>query len=77
LVERLAVDVRAERDCAQYEVFRGVRDPDQVVVLELWANPQALDAHKDLNRSRPSLNAIRELREGDGEREDYVHNRSR
>ncbi|WP_190087258.1 putative quinol monooxygenase [Streptomyces melanogenes] len=43
--ERLAPIVRAEEGCLQYDLHRVVGDPDQFVLVELWASREALAAH--------------------------------
>ena len=45
------------------------------VLLELWKDQAALDAHAKLQAQRPPL--PEGLRLGAGEREDYTHNRTR
>ena len=52
-----------------------VSDPDRLVLLELWKDQAALDAHAKLQAQRPSL--PEGLRLGAGEREDYTYNRTR
>jgi len=37
--------VRQEPGCQQFEVFQSALDPDKLVVLELWDDQAALDAH--------------------------------
>ncbi|HYB42774.1 MAG TPA: antibiotic biosynthesis monooxygenase family protein [Candidatus Methylomirabilis sp.] len=64
-----------EPGCEQFELFRSAADPDRLVLLELWSDQAALDAHARLNRTRPPLRP--ELRSGSGEREDYQYNRTR
>ena len=53
----------------------GVADPDKVVLLELWKDQAALDAHAKLQAQRSPL--PEGLRLGAGEREDYTYNRTR
>ena len=70
--------VQQEPGCQQYEVFQSVLDPDKVVLLELWADQTALDAHAQLNATRPPHLALTDLRaDGIRPREDYVYNRTR
>jgi quinol monooxygenase YgiN len=61
--------------CEQFEVFKSVFDPDTLVLLELWKDQAALDAHAKLQAQRPAL--PEGLRLGAGEREDYTYNRTR
>ena len=56
-------------------MFQGVSDPGKLVLLELWQDQAALDAHAKLQAQRPPLPDG--LRVGAGEREDYTHNRTR
>jgi len=64
-----------EPGCEQFEVFQSVVNPDRFALLERWADQAALDAHAQLNRTRPPLRP--ELRVGSGEREDYEYKRAR
>ena len=66
---------RQDAGCEQFEVFQNVSDPGKLVLLELWKDQAALDAHAKLQAQRPSL--PEGLRLGAGEREDYTHNRTR
>ena len=66
---------RQDAGCEQFEVFQGAIDPDKLVLLELWKDQAALDAHAKLQAQRPPL--PEGLRLGAGEREDYAHNRTR
>jgi quinol monooxygenase YgiN len=45
-----------------------------LVLLERWTDQAALDVHAKLNRTRAALRP--ELRVGNGEREDYLYNRT-
>ena len=47
----------------------------ELVLLELWKDQAALDAHAKLQAQRPPL--PEGLRLGAGEREDYTYNRTR
>ncbi len=64
-----------DEGCEQFEVFQSALNPDKLVLLERWSSQAALDAHGQLQRTRPPLPAG--LRQGDGEREDYQYNRTR
>ena len=64
-----------EPGCEQFEVFQSAVDPDRLALLERWADQAALDVHAKLNSTRPALRP--ELRVGNGEREDYMYNRTR
>jgi len=70
--------VQQESGCQQYEVFQSALDPDTLVLLELWADQAALDAHAQVNATRPPNPALAALRaDGTRPREDYVYNRTR
>ena len=70
--------VQQEPGCQQFEVFQSAMDPDKLVVLELWADQEALDAHAQVNATRPPNPALADLRaDGVRPREDYVYNRTR
>ena len=64
-----------EPGCEQFEVFQSAVDPDRLALLERWADQAALDVHAKLNSTRPALRP--ELRVGNGERDDYMYNRTR
>jgi quinol monooxygenase YgiN len=66
---------RRDAGCEQFEVFQSVSEPDKLVLLELWKDQAALDAHAKLQAQRPSL--PEGLRLGAGEREEYTHSRTR
>jgi quinol monooxygenase YgiN len=66
---------RQDVGCEQFEVFQSVSDPDKLVLLELWKDQAALDAHAKLQTQRSPL--PEGLRLGAGEREDYTYNRAR
>lgn len=68
-------EVMSEPGCEQFEVFQSVVNPDKLAILERWADQAALEAHAQLNGTRPPLRP--ELRAGRGEREDYQYNRTR
>jgi len=59
---------RQDAGCEQFEVFQSIFDPDTLVLLELWKDKAALDAHAKLQAQRPPL--PEGLRLGAGERED-------
>jgi quinol monooxygenase YgiN len=70
--------VQQEPGCQQFEVFQSALDPDKLVVLELWADPAALDVHAQINAARPPHPVLADLRaDGIRPREDYVYNRTR
>jgi len=70
--------VQQEPGCQQFEVFQSTLTPDKLVVLELWDDQAALDAHAQRNATRslnPALAALRT--DGTRPREDYPYNRTR
>ena len=70
--------VQQEPGCQQFEVFQSALDPDKLLVLELWADQAALDAHAQVNAAQPSNPALAALRaDGIRPREDYIYNRTR
>ena len=68
-------DVTQEPGCLQFEVFQSVVNPDQLTLLELWADQAALDVHAKVNATRAPLPPG--LRAEGGSREDYEYNRVR
>jgi quinol monooxygenase YgiN len=77
-MEQRCVEVRREPGCQQFEVFQSGNNPDNLCLLELWADQAALDVHAGVNASRPPNAAMAELRaDGPGSREDYEYNRTR
>ena len=71
-------EVAREGGCQQYEIFRSALDPDRLVMLELWADQAALDAHMALARTQPRPPALAALlAEGGSGREDYEYVRTR
>jgi quinol monooxygenase YgiN len=64
-----------EPGCEQFEIFQSAVNPDKLALLERWKDQAALDAHAQLNTTRPPLRP--ELRVGAGEREDYAYHRTR
>jgi quinol monooxygenase YgiN len=70
--------VQPEPGCQQYEVFQSALAPDKFVLLEIWADQAALDAHAQRNATRPPNAALVALRaDGTRPREDYIYNRTR
>ena len=72
---RCAEVTAQEHGCEQYEIFQSAVNPDKLILMELWTEPADLDAHAELNKTRPPL--ARELFAGVTEREDYTYNRTR
>ena len=68
-------EVMTEPGCEQFEVFQSALDPDKLVLLELWSDQAALDAHGKMNATRAPLPAG--LRGAPGGREDYAYNKTR
>ncbi len=48
----LIAEVKKERGCEQYELFRSLEAPDTLVLLERWSDQAALDAHGVALRAR-------------------------
>ena len=69
------LDVQKEPGCIQFELFQNTLDPDKLVILEHWADEEALAVHSEVNKTRAPINP--DLRAGDAAREDYVYNRTR
>ena len=47
------LSARREPGCEQFELFHSAHEPDTLVVLELWADQAALDAHAERNAANP------------------------
>lgn len=75
LYKTRCAEVIGEPGCEQFEVFQSAVNPDKLVLLERWTDQTALDAHSQLNSTRPPLPS--ELRTGTTAREDYEYNRTR
>ncbi len=68
--------VAEEPGCQQFEVFQSALDPDKLVLLELWEDAAALEAHGKMNATRAPLPSG--LRGSEPPtREDYDYNRTR
>lgn len=66
---------QTEPGCEQFELFQSVHDTDKLIVLELWSDQAALDAHAERNARHPPAIAG-DLRAA-GQREDYTYHRTR
>ncbi len=64
-------DVMQEPGCEQFEVFQSALDSDKLVLLELWTDQAALDAHAKVNATRAPMKEG--LRAGPVTREDYEY----
>lgn len=64
-----------EPGCLQYEVFQSALNPDRLVLLELWPDEAALDAHAKVHATRPPIPD--DMRSGTSGREYYHYNRTR
>ena len=70
--------VQQEPGCQQDESFQSALDPDTLVVLELWTDQAALDAHAQRNATRPPHPALAHLRaDGLRPREASLYHRTR
>ncbi len=67
-------EVMTEPGCEQFEVFQSALDPDKLILLELWSDQAALDAHAKMNATRAPLPGG--LRGPPGGREDYAYNKT-
>jgi quinol monooxygenase YgiN len=63
-------NVVTEPGCEQFEIFRNVRNPDQLVVLERWKDQESLDTHLAHNKLRPPVPLGLRLEK---DREDYQY----
>ena len=63
-----------EPGCEQFELFHSAHDPDKMVVLELWADEAALEAHAVRTAANPPT--IAPGLRASGGREDYVFERT-
>lgn len=63
-------EVQREPGCLQYDLFQNIQQPDKLVLLERWSDEASLQAHAELNRSRPPLGA--ELRAGPSTQERFL-----
>jgi quinol monooxygenase YgiN len=68
-------EIMKEPGCEEFEIFQSAVSPDKLALLERWTDQAALDAHLQLNSTRPALPPG--LRVGATEREDYAYNRTR
>ena len=62
-----------EPGCEQFELFHSAHEPDKMIVLELWADQAALDAHAERNAANPP--SIPPGLRASGAREDYQFDR--
>lgn len=57
VLQTLSREVRQEGGCEQFEIYQSTERPDQLALLELWADEAAQKAHSDLNRKRGNASA--------------------
>jgi quinol monooxygenase YgiN len=70
--------VQQEPGCQQCEVLQSALKLDTLVVLECWDDQAALDAHAQVNITRPPHSALADLRaDGVRPREDDAYHRTR
>jgi quinol monooxygenase YgiN len=69
-------EVMTEPGCLQFEVFRSALDPDKLVLLELWEDEAALEAHRKINATRAPLPSGLRAEGGTFAREDYVYGKT-
>jgi quinol monooxygenase YgiN len=67
-------EVMSEPGCEQFEAFQSALDPDKLVLLELWRDEAALEAHRQAGAARAPLPAG--LRGPPGGREDYQYSKT-
>ena len=48
----LAQEVRQESGCEEFELYQSTERPDQMALLEMWADEATLKHHAELNRQR-------------------------
>jgi len=67
-------EARQENGCEEYELYQSTERPDQLVLLERWADQEALDAHLELNKQKSPNTAapIAPLRTGVTKVERYL-----
>jgi quinol monooxygenase YgiN len=63
-----------EPGCEQFELFHSAHEPDRLIVLELWSDQAALDAHAERNAANPP--SIPPGLRASGSREDYNFDRA-
>lgn len=56
-----AAAVRAEPGCLEFDTFRDVEHPENFAQLELWASPQAFDAHWQRSKAAGLLAGVQNL----------------
>jgi quinol monooxygenase YgiN len=62
-------EVIGEPGCEQYEIFQSLLDADRLALLERWDSAASLDAHSQLDKSRPRVRP--DLRAAKSEKERY------
>ena len=63
-------EVQQEPGCQQFEMYQNIAFPDQFVLLERWADQEALTAHSHLTKDHRAAMAF--LRTVVGETERYT-----
>ena len=63
-------EVRQETGCEEFELYQSTERPDQMVLIERWADEATLAAHSELNRQRG--NTMADLRTGATQAERYT-----
>ena len=69
-----ARETTKEDGCLQFEIFQSGEHPDRLLMLELWRDQAALDAHAKGLKGRPPLAPDLRLVM---EREDYTYTKTR
>jgi len=63
LSEEMVRETVKEQGCISYELFQDVKEPNVLVILEEWADEQALEKHmgsEHFTRIIPQMNELRE-----------------
>ena len=48
-------DAMKEPGCEQFDLFQNAENPDQLLLVERWADEASLAVHAELNRQRPAV----------------------
>ena len=64
MAQDLVMAARSEEGCIAYEFYRGVSDPDTLVVLQEWESMDALMAHLSTPHVEAFLRRVPEISDG-------------
>ena len=59
LMKNMVRRCRQEHGCLSYEYFEGVTDPNQVILLQEWENPDCLQEHYQTDHMDDFLGKLR------------------